>query len=111
VFAIDIEACRRCGGKLRVIASIEEPPVIEQILEHLACPKAEGLGWLSLAGLLDRPSSEGFQIAPAVLALTYWAPIRIIPRIHFYSSANSCQPDSRPIHLHAPFVYSGTGTL
>lgn len=25
VFAIDIEVCRRCGEKLRVIASIEEP--------------------------------------------------------------------------------------
>jgi hypothetical protein len=37
VFAIDIEVCRRCGGKLKVIASIEEPPVIERILEHLGC--------------------------------------------------------------------------
>jgi hypothetical protein len=35
VFAIDIETCRRCGGKLRVIASIEEPATIERILEHL----------------------------------------------------------------------------
>ncbi len=31
VFRIDIESCRRCGGRLRVIASIEEPPVIERI--------------------------------------------------------------------------------
>jgi hypothetical protein len=30
VFAIDIETCRSCGGKLRVIASIEEPAVIER---------------------------------------------------------------------------------
>jgi hypothetical protein len=37
VFAIDIEVCRRCGGKLEVIASIEDPPVIERILEHLGC--------------------------------------------------------------------------
>jgi ribosomal protein S27E len=35
VFAIDIEVCRRCGGKLKVIASIEDPPVIERILGHL----------------------------------------------------------------------------
>jgi hypothetical protein len=35
VFAIDIEVCRRCGGWLRVIASIEDPAVIERILEHL----------------------------------------------------------------------------
>jgi hypothetical protein len=34
-FAIEIETCRRCGGRLRVIASIEAPPVIARILEHL----------------------------------------------------------------------------
>jgi len=37
VFAIDIEVCRRCGGQLKVIASIEDPPVIERILAHLGC--------------------------------------------------------------------------
>jgi hypothetical protein len=37
VFAIDIEVCRRCGGRLRVIASIEDPAVIERILAHLGC--------------------------------------------------------------------------
>ncbi len=36
VFAIAIDTCRRCGGTLRVIASIQEPQVIERILEHLA---------------------------------------------------------------------------
>jgi hypothetical protein len=35
VFAIDIETCRQCGGQLRVIASIEQPAVIERILDHL----------------------------------------------------------------------------
>lgn len=35
VFAIDIETCPQCGGRLRVIASIEEPAVIERILGHL----------------------------------------------------------------------------
>jgi len=35
VFAIDIECCRRCGGKLKVIASIEEPALIERIIAHL----------------------------------------------------------------------------
>jgi hypothetical protein len=35
VFAIDIETCRRCGGRLRVIASIEDPEIIQRILEHL----------------------------------------------------------------------------
>lgn len=35
VFSIDIERCRRCGGRLRVISSIEEPDVITRILAHL----------------------------------------------------------------------------
>ena len=35
VFGVDIEACARCGGKLAVIASIEEPEVIQKILAHL----------------------------------------------------------------------------
>ncbi|MBK7249858.1 MAG: transposase [Gammaproteobacteria bacterium] len=35
VFGIDIEACARCGGKLKVIASIEEPQIIAKILAHL----------------------------------------------------------------------------
>jgi len=35
VFAIDIETCLECGGKLRVIACIEDPPLIATILEHV----------------------------------------------------------------------------
>jgi hypothetical protein len=35
LFAIDIETCRSCGGRLRVIASIESPALIERILEYL----------------------------------------------------------------------------
>ena len=35
VFAIDIESCPDCGGKLRVIASIEDPPLIRHILAHV----------------------------------------------------------------------------
>lgn len=40
VFAIEIEKCEKCGGKLsaarlRVIASIEDPDVIAKILTHL----------------------------------------------------------------------------
>ena len=35
VFAIDIETCPLCGGKLRVIACIEDPRLICQILSHV----------------------------------------------------------------------------
>ena len=34
-FKIDIETCEHCGGAVKVIASIENPAVIKQILEHL----------------------------------------------------------------------------
>ena len=35
VFKIDIETGEHCGGAVKVIASIEDPAVIKQILEHL----------------------------------------------------------------------------
>ena len=35
VFNIDIETCDKCGGDVRIIASIEDPIVIEKILTHL----------------------------------------------------------------------------
>ena len=35
VFGIELESCARCGGKLKIIASIEEPQVIAKILSHL----------------------------------------------------------------------------
>jgi hypothetical protein len=35
VFGIEIERCAGCGGRLQVIANIEEPEVIERILAHL----------------------------------------------------------------------------
>lgn len=35
VFNIDIETCRECGGAMKVIACIEDPVVIQKILNHL----------------------------------------------------------------------------
>jgi len=35
VFRIDIDTCERCGGKVRIIASIEDPVVVGRILSHL----------------------------------------------------------------------------
>jgi len=35
VFNIDIETCDKCGGDVRIIASIEDPAVIQKILAHL----------------------------------------------------------------------------
>ena len=38
VFDIDIEHCPNCGGTLKIIAAIEDPPVIVKILTHLGLP-------------------------------------------------------------------------
>jgi hypothetical protein len=35
VFGVEIESFARCGGKLKVITSIEQPAVIAKILAHL----------------------------------------------------------------------------
>jgi hypothetical protein len=35
VFKIEIETCAHCGGAVKMIASIEDPVVIKQILAHL----------------------------------------------------------------------------
>jgi hypothetical protein len=35
VFGIEIDTCQRCGGNLKIIASIEQPEVIAKILSHL----------------------------------------------------------------------------
>ena len=41
VFAIDIETCESCGGPAKVIAAIEDPGVITQILKHLEAREAQ----------------------------------------------------------------------
>ncbi len=35
VFHIDIETCRECSGAMKIIACIEDPVVIQKILNHL----------------------------------------------------------------------------
>ena len=35
VYEVDPLVCARCGGPMRIIAFIEQPEVIEQILAHL----------------------------------------------------------------------------
>ena len=38
VFDIDIDHCPNCSGTLKIIAAIEDPPVIVRILTHLGLP-------------------------------------------------------------------------
>jgi hypothetical protein len=39
-YGIDVLACGRCGGRMRVVATIEDPGVIRRILMHLGLPTA-----------------------------------------------------------------------
>jgi hypothetical protein len=41
VFGVEIESCAHCGGKLKIIASIEEAQLIAKILSHLERAVAE----------------------------------------------------------------------
>jgi len=36
VLALGVLACPRCGGRLRVIATVQDPLVVQAILAHLA---------------------------------------------------------------------------
>ena len=38
VFDLDVLACPRCGGRLRVLATIQDPAVVRAILAHLRLP-------------------------------------------------------------------------
>ena len=48
VFGIEIERCARCRGRVKVIASIEEPALIASILAHRREQGAEGAPVASL---------------------------------------------------------------
>ena len=48
VFAIEIKTCHRCGGPLKVIASIEDRLLIDHILAHLQ-RRAEHEAWVPFA--------------------------------------------------------------
>lgn len=43
IFKVDVETCPNRGGSVKVIASIEDPPIIERILRHLAGKDLPGL--------------------------------------------------------------------
>ena len=38
IFAADVLECGRCHGRMRVLAVIEEPAIVEKILGHLGLP-------------------------------------------------------------------------
>ncbi len=42
VFAVDVLLCANCGGRMRVIAVIDDPDVVRRILAHLGLAGEEG---------------------------------------------------------------------
>jgi len=40
VYAVDVLECARCGGRMRVIAFLSDPPVVRKILDHLHIPSS-----------------------------------------------------------------------
>ncbi|MCA1852327.1 MAG: transposase, partial [Beggiatoa sp.] len=70
VFEIDIQQCPQCGGTLKLIAAIEDPPVIAKILTHLglsarAPPRSPGghstdPKWPSMRAPLSSPGARSF---------------------------------------------------
>src|SRR5215813_13264536 len=39
-FDLDVLRCPRCGGRMELIATVDDPAVIHRILAHLALPSA-----------------------------------------------------------------------
>jgi len=37
-YGLEVLACPRCGGRLRLVALVDERPVVERILRHLGLP-------------------------------------------------------------------------
>ena len=60
VFDIEIEICSECGSNVRIIASIEDPAVINKILSHLD-RKAATAGTTRLPQCRAPPQSGSFE--------------------------------------------------
>jgi len=56
-FDIDIENCPNCGGTLKIIAAIEDPPVIDKILSHLGLPTRAAYAGASSRSIPNDPRS------------------------------------------------------
>jgi hypothetical protein len=57
VFAIDVLTCAGCGGRLRFLATIEDPATVTKILAHLGLPTAGP----ALTPARPPPQPDGFD--------------------------------------------------
>lgn len=63
VFAIDVENCHLCGAKMKIVACIEDPPIIRKILSHLGLTPHPPSIW-SARGPPTAPIDEDHQQFP-----------------------------------------------
>ena len=66
----DIEHCPNCGGALKIIAAIEDPPVIDKILSHLRLRPAPRRVRRRVESIYSRQLSHCPRKPTARLALT-----------------------------------------
>tara|TARA_R110001592_G_scaffold65716_1_gene201689 strand:- start:242 stop:559 length:318 start_codon:yes stop_codon:yes gene_type:complete len=63
VFNIDIETCQRCYGRVKVIACIEDPLIIEKIQTHLKKQEAHAPRTTGVTASRKSPSTiQAFQL-------------------------------------------------
>jgi hypothetical protein len=69
-FGLDVLACPRCGGRLRLVALIDQAAVIGRILRHLGLPVEVPSPRPARAPplVLDRPTSADWEGDPSVFA-------------------------------------------
>jgi hypothetical protein len=54
-----VVACAGCGGRLRFVSTIEDPPFVTKILAHLGLPTAGP----ALMPARPPPQTDGFDVA------------------------------------------------
>jgi len=55
VYEVDPMICPRCGGRMRVVAFLTEPAVVDRIIRHLELTSARGSdSFLFKMGWVDR---------------------------------------------------------
>ena len=64
-FDPDVLRCPRCAGRMQLIATIEDPAVIQRILAHLGLPGTRDdpqLPWSMTAAGAEQPTLPGVPV-------------------------------------------------
>jgi len=108
-FGIDVETCARCGGRMRLLAFITDPPNVVRFLRHLGeatepPPSSAGTMPARRSALRNSPSSK-FRTRPTrrrLTPLTAGTPLERPTRRRSYGSfavRKLCSPSAGPLAL------------